>query len=203
VPDEALPVALSSASVLLETTLSHLQLVREEDLGPLTPDQLRFLAVAEQHAIRLGHVVDDLQLIALCRADALEPDWDSVDLAELAGHVAGELAVTAAARGKPIELHADEAARTAGDARLLGRLFSGLLSVALDEAAPRLPIVVAAEGEAVEVSYSAESLPDSTRLGLVLAESLAEAFGGEVVASAFDGNVSLRVELPVEAARAA
>ena len=30
VPDEALPAALSSASVLLETTLSHLQLVRED-----------------------------------------------------------------------------------------------------------------------------------------------------------------------------
>src|SRR5919201_3331404 len=114
--DEALPAALSSASVLLETTLSHLQLVRDEDLGPLTPDQLRFLAVAEQHAIRLGQVVEDLQLIALSRGDALEPDWDAVDLAELASHAAAELAVTAAARGKPIELHAGEAARTAGDA---------------------------------------------------------------------------------------
>jgi hypothetical protein len=62
-------------------------------------------------------------------------------LAKVASDVAGELTTTAAARAKPIELHADEAARTAGDARLLGGLFSGLLSVALHEAAPRLPIV--------------------------------------------------------------
>jgi hypothetical protein len=78
-----------------------------------------------------------------------------------------------------------------------------VLSVALDEAAPRLPLGVAAEGEALEVSYSTESLPDATRLGLVPAAALAEALGGQLVATASDGTVSLRVEPPLEAARAA
>jgi signal transduction histidine kinase len=203
VPDEAFPAALSSASVLLESTLSHLQLVREEDLGPLTPDQLRFLAVAEQHAIRLGQVVEDLHLVARCRGEALEPEWDTVDLAELANAAAAEFAGTAAARGKPIELLADEPSRTLGDVHLLGRLFSGLFAVALDEAAPRLAIRVSVAAEGVEVSYSGESLPDASRLGLVLAEALAGVLGGELVASAADGTVSIRLELPLAAARAA
>ena len=203
VVDEALPAALSSASVLLETTLSHLQLVREEDLGPLTPDQLRFLAVAEQHAIRLGQVVEDLQLVALCRGEAVDPEWDTVDLAEVANAAAAEVAGTAAARGKPIELHAAEPSRTLGDAHLLGRLFSGLLALALDEAAPRLPISVSVGEEGLEVSYSGESLPDSSRLGLVLTEALASVLGGDVVAGAADGTVSLRFELPLAAVRAA
>jgi signal transduction histidine kinase len=199
VPDEALPVALSSASVLLETTLSNLQLVREEDLGPLTPDQLRFLAVAEQHAIRLGQVVEDLQLVALCRGEALDLDWDTVDLAELATAAAAEVAGTAAARGKPIELHADEPSRTLGDARLLGRLVSGLFAVALDEAAPRLPISVSVDDEGLEVWYSGESLPESSRLGLVLVEALANVLGGDLIAGASEGTVSLRFELPLAA----
>jgi signal transduction histidine kinase len=203
VADEAFPAALSSASVLLETTLSHLQLVREEDLGPLTPDQLRFLAVAEQHAIRLGQVVENLQLIALSRGQALDPEWETVDLAKLANAAAAEVAGTAAARGKPIELHAAEPARTLGDAHLLGRLFSGLLAVALDEAAPRLSIRMCVEGSTLEVSYSGESLPDTSRLGLVLAEALAGALGGELVATVGDGTVSIRFELPLTAARAA
>jgi signal transduction histidine kinase len=203
VPDEAFPAALSSASVLLETTLSHLQLVREEDLGPLTPDQLRFLAVAEQHAIRLGQVVEDLQLIALSRGDALEPDWDSVDLVGLASQVAGELAGTAASRGKPIELLVNGLSRTAGDARLLGRLLSGLLSVALDEAAPRLPIQLSVEAHAVEIAYSAESLPGSSRLGLVLADALSHALGGQLVIAVSDGTVTLRFDVPAEVAHAA
>jgi signal transduction histidine kinase len=203
VPDEAFPAALSSASVLLETTLSHLQLVREEDLGPLTPDQLRFLAVAEQHAVRLGQVVEDLQLIALSRGDALEPNWDSVDLAELASQVAVELAGTAASRGKPIELHTNGPSRTAGDARLLARLLSGLLSVALDEAAPRLPILLSVEARALEIAYSAESLPGSSRLGLVVADALSHALGGQLVIAVADGTVTLRFDVPAEVAHAA
>ena len=203
VVDEALPAALSSASVLLETTLSHLQLVREEDLGPLTPDQLRFLAVAEQHAIRLGQVVEDLKLVARCRGEAVDPEWDTVDLADLANAAAAEVAGTAAARGKPIELRAAEPSRTLGDAHLLARVFSGLLAVALDEASPGLPISVTVDEEGLEVSYSGESLPDSSRLGLVLAEALAGVLGGDVVAGASDGTVSLRFELPLAGARAA
>jgi signal transduction histidine kinase len=203
VPDEAFPAALSSASVLLESTLSHLQLVREEDLGPLTPDQLRFLAVAEQHAIRLGQVVEDLHLVARCRGEVLAPEWDTVDLAELANAAAAEFAGTAAARGKPIELNADEPSQTLGDVHLLGRLFSGLFAVALDEAAPRLAIRVSVAADGLEVSYSGETLPDASRLGLVLAEALAGLLGGELVASAADGTVSIRFELPLAPARAA
>jgi signal transduction histidine kinase len=203
VVDEALPAALASASVLLETTLSHLQLVREEDLGPLTPDQLRFLAVAEQHAIRLGQVVEDLQLVALCRGEAVDPEWDTVDLAEIANAAAAEVAGTAAARGKPIELRAAGPSRTLGDGHLLGRVCSGLLAVALDEAAPRQPIDVSVDEEGLEVSYAGESLPDSSRLGLVLAEALAGVLGGDVAAGAADGTVSLRFQLPLAATRAA
>jgi signal transduction histidine kinase len=202
VPDEALPAALSSASVLLETTLSHLQLVRDEDLGPLTPDQFRFLAVAEQHAIRLGQVVEALQLVALSRGGALELEWDAVDLAALAGHAAGELAEAAATRGKPIELSVDRPCRTVGDARLLGRLLSGLLSVALDEGAPRLPIGLSVEGDGVEIAYSGESLPDTTRLGLVVADALSNTLGGRLVAAVSEGTVRLRFEVPEDAAHA-
>ena len=201
--DEALPAALSSASVLLETTLSHLQLVRDEDLGPLTPDQLRFLAVAEQHAIRLGQVVEDLQLIALSRGDALEPEWDAVDLADVAGHAAAELAGTAATRGKPIELRVDGPFRTVGDARLLGRLIVGLLAVAIDEAAPRLPILLSLEGDGLEIAYAGESLPDESRLALVLADALSTALGGRLVAAVSEGTVALRFDPPLETAHAA
>jgi signal transduction histidine kinase len=203
VPDEALPAALSSASVLLETTLSHLQLVRDEDLGPLTPDQLRFLGVAEQHAIRLGQVVEDLQLVALSRGGSLEPEWDAVELADLARNAVGELAGAAATRGKPIELRVEGQCRTVGDSRLLGRLLSGLLSVALDEGAPRLPIVLSVEGDGLEIEYPGESLPDTTRLGLVVADALSSALGGRLVAAVSEGTVTLRFDPPVEAAHAA
>jgi two-component sensor histidine kinase len=75
--------------------------------------------------------------------------------------------------------------------------------VALDEAAPRQPIGVSVDEEGLEVSYSGESLPDSSRLGLVLAEALAGVLGGDLVAGTSDGTICLRFELPLAAARAA
>jgi hypothetical protein len=50
---------------------------------------------------------------------------------------------------------------------------------------------------------AAESLPDASRLSLVLADALAEALGSQLVATVADGSVSLRVEIPLESARAA
>jgi hypothetical protein len=89
-----------------------------------------------------------------------------------------------------------------GDARLLARLFAGVISVALDEGAPRLPIAVSVD-DGFEVAYAEEAPPDQRRLGLVVAEELAATLGGQLVAEVSGGTVTLRFELPLEPARAA
>lgn len=192
--DLSAAAATSSMSVSAETLVSHLAILRAERVGALTHEQLRFLDTAERQGIRLLRMIQDLRTIALAEHDALELNWTTCDLADVARRAVENVAAVALARRKPIEFQAEGETRVLGDeARLLQGLV-GMLDHVVEEAQATIPIVVAVRGGEIEVRYVAEDL-DTDSPGLALADTIASLHGGALTRQAHDGDVSLVLAL--------
>jgi signal transduction histidine kinase len=94
-------------------------------VGPLTQEQLRFLDTAERQGMRLLRIIQDLRTVALAEREALELDWATCDLAEVARLAVENVAAVALARRKPIELGAEGETRVLGDQAACCRPSSG------------------------------------------------------------------------------
>lgn len=192
--DLSAAAATSSMSVSAETLVSHLAILRAERVGPLTHEQLRFLDTAERQGMRLLRMIQDLRTVALAERDALELDWATCDLANVARRAAESVAAVALARRKPIELNAEGATRVLGDEERLLQALVGMLDHAVEEGEATIPIALTVRGSEVEVRYVAEDL-DTNSLGLALADTVASLHGGALTLKAHDGYVSLVLAL--------
>lgn len=195
--------AAASVAVLAETITSHIQLVLSEGLGPLTPEQRRFLAVAEGHGNRLLSLADDLGFVARAAAGDAEVEWVRVDLDVVAQHAVQELVGAAIARGKPIELRSEPGAWTMGDPARLERAVYALLEQALDAAAPMTCVDVAVTAAGVAVSCLGESVPDSDALGVALADAVAQQHGGSITVMETEDGVTFSLLLSPDTAESA
>jgi hypothetical protein len=192
--DLSAAAATSSMSVSAETLVSHLAILRAERVGPLTHEQLRFLDTAERHGMRLLRMIQDLRTVALAERDSLELDWTTCDLADIAGLATESVAAVALARRKPIELHADGAARVLGDEDRLVQALVGMLDHAVEEGEATMPVSLTVRGSEVEVRYVAEDVATDS-LGLALADTVASLHGGALTRRAYDEHVSLVLSL--------
>jgi signal transduction histidine kinase len=181
-------------SVSAETLVSHLAILRAERVGPLTHEQLRFLDTAERQGMRLLRMIQDLRTVALAERDSLELDWTTCDLADIAGLATESVAAVALARRKPIELHADGAARVLGDEDRLVQALVGMLDHAVEEGEATMPVSLTVRGSEVEVRYVAEDVATDS-LGLALADTVASLHGGALTRRAYDEHVSLVLSL--------
>jgi signal transduction histidine kinase len=200
---------LSTASHELRTPVASLrgtaELLEEELAGP-RPDvehaRVRAAAVSRQ-AHRLTALADDL--LGLGRLDAAIPlVTEPVDLAELAGTLAGEVEPLARAAGVVVRLHSYGAAWALGDPLAVARIIRALLDNALRHGAPpdtELSVTVTTDGQtaAVAVRDAGSGVPEPDRerifgrferatargaagfgLGLPIARGLARQLGGDV-----------------------
>ncbi|HEY8842620.1 MAG TPA: hypothetical protein VIM23_01830 [Gaiellaceae bacterium] len=187
-------------SVSAETLVSHLAILRAERVGPLTHEQLRFLDTAERQGMRLLRMIQDLRTVALAERDSLELEWTTCDLADIARLATESVAAVALARRKPIELHADGAARVLGDEDRLVQALVGMLDHAVEEGEATMPIALIVRGSEVEVRYVAEDVATDS-LGLALADTVASLHGGALTRRACDEHVSLVLALGGESER--
>jgi light-regulated signal transduction histidine kinase (bacteriophytochrome) len=196
--DISTAAATSRMTVSAETLVSHLEILRAERVGALTPEQLRFVETAERQGLRLLRLIQDLRTVALAESAALELEWVTCDLGDIAYRATDRIAAAAFARRKPIELAVDAPARVLADRERLERALLGLFEHAVEESDAGNPIAVEVRPGEIEVRYLAETF-DRESLGLSLADAVATLHGGSLTAATEAGEVRLVLALGAEA----
>jgi signal transduction histidine kinase len=197
----------------------------EEELARGAPDLAgarRRAAAARRQTDRLTSLAEDL--LDLGRLDgnaALAPE--PVELRELAGTLAAEVAAAAHAAGVSVELDAPAPVWAASDPRATARVLRALLDNALRHGAPpgsAVTIAVDTTGDRARLRVSDEGagVPDAERerifgrfergtragagfgLGLAIARGLARQMGGDVRAPAVPRGACFEATLPACAA---
>ena len=207
---------LSTASHELRTPVASLRAMAElleEELAVGAPDldgaRARAAAVSRQ-AHRLSALADDL--LGLGRLDAaVELSTEPVDVAELAGTLAGEAGPLAASAGVALTVRAQGSAWAAADPLAVARIIRALLDNALrhgTSAGSEILVVVAGDGErtTVAVSDDGPGVTDADRervfgrfergtvhgaggfgLGLPISRGLARRMDGDLLLGEADG----------------
>jgi signal transduction histidine kinase len=215
---------LSTASHELRTPLASLRgsvELLEEELQADEPDlegARRRAAAARRQTDRMTALAEDL--LDLGRLDAEAPlASEPVDLRELSGTVAGEVASAALAGGVELRVDAPAPVWATGDPRAVARLLRILLDNAVRHGAPAGTEVTTAVDRAddrvrLRVSDEGPGVPEADRerifgrfergpttaagfgLGLALARGLARQMGGEVRALPVPRGACFEVTLP-------
>jgi signal transduction histidine kinase len=215
---------LSTASHELRTPLASLRgsvELLEEELqadAPDLEDARRRAAAARRQTDRMTALAEDL--LDLGRLDAEAPlATEPVDLRELTGTVAGEVASAALAGGVELRVDAPAPVWATGDPRAVARLLRILLDNAVRHGAPPGSEVTTAVDSAddrvrLRVSDEGPGVPEADRerifgrfergpttaagfgLGLALARGLARQMGGDVRALPAPRGACFEVTLP-------
>jgi signal transduction histidine kinase len=215
---------LSTASHELRTPLASLRgsvELLEEELASEAPDlesARHRAAAARRQTDRMTALAEDL--LDLGRLDAEAPLADEpVELRELAGTVAGEVASAAAGAGVDLSIDAPAPVWAAGDPRALARVLRILLDNAVRHGAPPgTEVTIAArrvgDSARVRVTDAGPGLAEADRervfgrfergptaasgfgLGLALARGLARQMGGDVRALPARRGACFEVTLP-------
>ncbi|HEY3183125.1 MAG TPA: ATP-binding protein [Gaiellaceae bacterium] len=209
----------------LTSMMGFLEMLREGEAGPLTPDQDRFLSIVYRSSERLQRLVGDLLFVARLDASGLQLQFGRVRVDAIVGEAVESLAALARARGVDLRADLDTVPAIRGDRERLAQLVGNLLSNALkftpaggkvvartfsEDATAVLEVedtgigIPAAEQERLFQRFfrsstaTAQAIP-GTGLGLVITKAIAEAHGGGVsVASKPGEGTCFRVELPVD-----
>ena len=117
----------------LSSILGYLELLRDEEDGPLTPEQTQYLDVAERNAQRLLRLVGDLLFTAQVEAGRFPIINQSTELEAVLRAAAQTFEPVAAAASVQMRVVMDESASTVvrGDATRLGQAVDNLLSNAV------------------------------------------------------------------------
>jgi signal transduction histidine kinase len=221
-------VFLATASHELRTPLASLRgtvELLEEELARGAPDlggARRRAAAARRQTDRMTSLAEDL--LDLGRLDGNAPlAVEPVELRELAGTLAAEIAPAADAGEVSIELDAPEPVWASCDPRATARVLRALLENALRHGAPRGTAVTiavdAVDGRArLRVRDAGAGVPEAERerifgrfergeragtgfgLGLAIARGLARQMGGDVSAPAVESGACFEATLPACAA---
>lgn len=117
----------------LSSILGYLELLRDEEDGPLTPEQTQYLDVAERNAQRLLRLVGDLLFTAQVEAGRFPIVHQSTELEAVLRAAAQTFEPVAAAASVRLRVVMDESLSTVvrGDATRLGQAVDNLLSNAV------------------------------------------------------------------------
>ena len=166
---------------------ARLELVLDERLGALTPDQRGFLQVARADGQRLLKLIGDFREIACADAGLLELDWGRVDIAAAAAEAAETVAARADVLGKRLAVNAGEPVVVSADPQRFRTALRRLLRHAVQHSAPGSTIEVDVLANGIRIRHEAESPPPDA-LDLAFATAIARAHGGGVTV-AFDGGL--------------
>lgn len=200
----------------LSNLMTHTEVVLSRDRS--SEDYQENLHSNLEELRRMARMIDDMLFLAKADNGLIIPEAQSIELRELCEKLLEFYQMTADDRGIRFELSG--AARILGDAAMLRRALSNLLSNALrytaDGKVIRVDIVTAANGVALRVGNPGDTIPlahqsrlfdrfyrvDPARregnpsnagLGLAITRSIVEAHRGEIRCSSNDGWTSFEI----------
>jgi PAS domain S-box-containing protein len=211
----------------LTSVVGYLDMVRDEEVGPLNEEQSRFLGIVDRNAHRLMRLVGDLLFSAQIESGRLQLEPQRTRLEAVVQEALD--AAQPRASGADVRLVSDlsPVQLRAGDADRLGQLVDNLVSnaikftpsggtvrVSLREEEDRAVIEVADDGPGIAAGdqerlfdrffRTAEAQRDAIPglgLGLSIARAIAEGHGGTLaVESVLGHGATFRVELPADGA---
>ncbi|HEY7047298.1 MAG TPA: ATP-binding protein [Jatrophihabitantaceae bacterium] len=140
----------------LSSIIGYLEVIFDDDTGPLTPRQRQFLEVVDRNARRQLRLVSDLLFVSQVDAGRVRLDIDEVDLTALAKASIEAAQPRAKAAGVTLQLRADDATMLLGDADRLGQIFDNLLTNAIkfSPAGGQVDVRLSSTVDAVEVEVS-------------------------------------------------
>lgn len=223
--DEMKSSFMSTVSHELRTPLTsirgYVELLAEEETGPLNEEQREFVEIITRNARRLETLIADLLTLSRLESGAVRLDRSPLDYAPLVCEVAGELRDEAVQRGIEMDLASSGAAIVLGDAPQLARALANVISNAIGFSPPgssvRVSCGVFGSDVVTEVvdsgpGISAEELPNVTHrffrgtaarstqgtgLGLTIAREVVDRHGGKLEIESEEGAGStVRVRLP-------
>ena len=207
----------------LTSISGYVELLQDEETGPLNEEQRSFLDVVARNADRLLRLVSDLLFVARLQAGQLELELEQIDLAEVAAHTIEAVGPRAEAKGLTLGYARDGSTLVLGEHGRLAQLLDNLVSNAIKftPKGGRVDVRVAAENGAVvlEVSDSGIGIPEEERallferffrassavsrqipgtgLGLYISKAIAEAHDGRIDVDSEEGRgTTFRLTLP-------
>jgi len=204
--DEFVAVVSHELRTPMTSIIGYLELISEEDAGPLTPEQRAYLQVVQRSSDRLVELVDELLLVAEAGRGTLTLDLADVDAAALATEAVTAARPAADTRGIVLRGESDGPAPFRGDAKRLGQMLDNLVSNAIKftPEGGRVNVRAGRVGGDVffEVSDTGEGIPAEDRehlydaffrsrsanasavpgtgLGLAITKAIVDAHGGTI-----------------------
>ncbi|MER7901293.1 ATP-binding protein [Streptomyces sp. NPDC096046] len=229
--DKAKSDFLSTVSHELRTPLTsivgYIELLKEEETGPLTPPQLRMLGVVDRNVNRLRALIEDLLTLSRIESNAFSSKKEPVDLCHLVASAADAVRPAAAAASVGLETHCpSRPLLLTADGDQLDRVLMNLLSNAVKFTPEGGKITVRAEareGEAVlsvsdtgigipvaeqeklfqrffRASNATDAAIPGTGLGLTIVRTIVANHGGEMSVHSEEGRgTTFTARLPVVA----
>ncbi|MBJ7459575.1 MAG: HAMP domain-containing protein [Thermoleophilaceae bacterium] len=218
---------VSSVSHELRTPITslrgYLELLSQGEAGPLQPDQVRFVEVADRNARQLSDLIDDLLTLSRVQSGRMSLRAEGVNVRDLLHDLKTEMMPIGSERGVDVVLVDTGDLIVQGDAMRLRQAFGNLLSNSIKYSRDGQAVVVralAVDRQAV-ISFvdwgmgipredlpqiaepffrseSSEGVP-GTGLGLAIAKQMIELHGGRLaVESELGSGSTFTVYLPLD-----
>lgn len=134
--DRATSAFLATVSHELRTPLTsiagYVEMLRDQDAGPLTPAQAKMLATVDRNTARLRRLIEDVLTVSKIESGAFRTAMQPVSVADLVTSAVAALRPEAASRGLTLTAGCSCGTITVrGDRGQLGRLLGNLLSNAV------------------------------------------------------------------------
>ena len=229
--DQAKSDFLSTVSHELRTPLTsivgYIELLKDEETGPLAPPQVHMLDVVDRNANRLRTLIEDLLTLSRIESGAFTSTKGLVDLRELVDSAADAIRPAAEAASVVLEKHCPEQPLMLhADSEQLDRVLMNLLSNAVKFTPEGGKVSVRADrrnGEAVlsvsdtgigipakeqqklfqrffRASNATDAAIPGTGLGLTIVHTIVANHGGETEVSSEEGRgTTITARLPIKA----
>lgn len=195
-PVESAAAAVAAAMWAAADSLqARLELVLDERLGTLTPDQRGFMQVARADGQRLLKLIGDFREIACAEAGLLELNWARVDIGAAAAEAAETVAARADVLGKRIAVTGERRVVVSADPQRFRNALRRLLRHAVQHSAPGSTIELEVVDTGVRLRYEADFAPAPDTLDLAFATAIARAHGGGATISFGDGMVTIEASV--------
>jgi signal transduction histidine kinase len=208
----------------LTSIIGYLELLIEQEVGEVPPDQLRFLGIIERNARRLQRLVGDLLFVAQIEAGTLSLEKRDVDLEAVVTDAVAAGRPRAEQAGVELKAETENLPPLQGDPDRLAQVVDNLVTNAVKFTPAGGSVVVRAgpvNGAAViEVSDTGIGIPAADReqvferfyrtqtateqsipgigLGLSIVQAIAAGHGGSVGVESEEGRgTTFTVELPI------
>jgi signal transduction histidine kinase len=213
--DDLMKMIVHDLKSPLTAMLGTLEMVVDEDFGPLSPEQRRFLSDAQQRGGDALELIGDLLELTLLEEERLRPVIVPLDVTSMLRGIVEAWSVRAERREASVTIDVGDRLEVHADEHLLQRVFANLVGNALRHAGKGVHVRLAArrsaDGEGVRFTVSDDGVGippafhdvifrkfgsvqrpgvTSSGLGLTFCKLAIEAHGGRIWVESTDGEGS-------------